>query len=515
MSAPITGLQPGTAYTATLTASNASGIATSAGVAFTTTPASIPVQAHLAAPATADTGQDIPLDGSASSGAGLTYSWSTDAPGAEHVSGSHPTLSVRFDVPGSHQVTLTVTDAAGHSDTTTRTIAVSAPTLYATVLDPLIPTAGRPEHIKVRAADANGRLSPLPAGTLVTLGGDSAVRSRGSVVSGILLPGRDVSSNGNLTTTFHSAGTHQLTVSVQRPDGSSTTDYVQLPVAPHSGRFPGKIDPPVCFNVVTDPAEVDQRTEFQDCTPHIIQWSETPGPNLPQLNKPGLIYLGDPAPSEVGNPYQTGLRGAPAALGQGALLGYSQLYQAHGVFTTQAHAANGGGGLKQTLLDDVTWDFGDGGTLAEVAGQTPTHTFHRAGFYTVTLRVRFCNAQSSGEAAAEKQALLDDIGNRSQVSAQFENQDCGAAKSSSQQVQVVAPRDGPVDVQGMQVAGLPRYVPGSRPGHVCRRQRGLRLASLIARLRCPDRRGPDRQSAVARRRDLDQPPDRLHRPEAG
>ena len=128
------------------------------------------------------------------------------------------------------------------------------------------------------------------------------------------------------------------------------------------------------------------------------------------------------------------------------------------MFTTQAHAANGGGGLKQTLLDDVTWDFGDGGTLAEVAGQTPTHTFHRAGFYTVTLRVRFCNAQSSGEAAAEKQALLDDIGNRSQVSAQFENQDCGAAKSSSQQVQVVAPRDGPVDVQGMQVAGLPQYL---------------------------------------------------------
>ena len=194
VSAPIAGLQPGTAYTAILTASNASGSTTSAAVAFTTTPASIPVQAHLAAPATADTGQDIPLDGSASSGAGLTYSWSTDAPGAEHVSGSHPTLSVRFDVPGSHQVTLTVTDAAGHSDTTTRTVAVSAPTLYATVLDPLIPTAGRPEHIKVRAADANGRLSPLPAGTLVTLGGDSAVRSRGSVISGILLPGRDVSS---------------------------------------------------------------------------------------------------------------------------------------------------------------------------------------------------------------------------------------------------------------------------------------------------------------------------------
>jgi PKD repeat protein len=88
----------------------------------------LPTASFEASPNPASVGQNVALDGSASSspdGTIAKYEWDLDGDGSyETVTGSTASASTSFSTPGSHTVGLRVTDGDGQQATTTRTVTI-------------------------------------------------------------------------------------------------------------------------------------------------------------------------------------------------------------------------------------------------------------------------------------------------------------------------------------------------------------------------------------------------------
>jgi PKD repeat protein len=89
------------------------------------------------APATAETGEPVPFDGDRTTdpdGQPMTYSWAIDG---QVLDVENPWLSVSFAHPGTHVVTLTVTDAGGATATASHTIVLTGVDRLPSSLKPL------------------------------------------------------------------------------------------------------------------------------------------------------------------------------------------------------------------------------------------------------------------------------------------------------------------------------------------------------------------------------------------
>ena len=164
---------------------------------------------------TDDSGAEaITLDGTGSSdidGTVDSYSWSEN--GAEFVTGATPTVS--FAV-GTHNVTLTVTDNDGATDTDTVTIIVNEPANEAPVAD-----AG-PDQT-VTDSDNSGSES-------VTLDGTGSTDADGTVDSYSWSEDGTEIATGAQPPVNLSVGTHDITLTVTDNDGASDTDSVTIVV---------------------------------------------------------------------------------------------------------------------------------------------------------------------------------------------------------------------------------------------------------------------------------------------
>ena len=171
--------------------------------------------------------EQVTLDGSASSdpdGNIVSFVWTED--GQQIATGVNPkvTLSV-----GTHNITLTVTDNGGLTDTDTVTIIVSSP-----ANQPPLADAGQDQT--VTDSDTNGSEE-------VTLDGSGSSDPDGSIVSFIWREGGAQIATGIKPTVTLSTGTHTITLTVTDNGGLTDTDTVTITVNNVDQNRPPVLDP--------------------------------------------------------------------------------------------------------------------------------------------------------------------------------------------------------------------------------------------------------------------------------
>jgi len=168
-----------------------------------------PWAAFTATPSSLLAGQSAKFDASASSDseAAITnYAWDLDGSGTFATkTGTTPTLTHAFTVPGTYNVILKITDSAGRQDVTTRTVTVANP------------------------VNASLTSSPDPAaiGQSVTFDASASSDQSGAItdyrwdLDGSGTYKTDTGSKPTLSTTFTAAGAHTVSVQVSDAAGDS------------------------------------------------------------------------------------------------------------------------------------------------------------------------------------------------------------------------------------------------------------------------------------------------------
>jgi PKD repeat protein len=169
-----------------------------------------PNQAPVASFTATPTDLKVAVDASASSdpeGGALTYAW-TFGPGA---TASGPTAEYTYPAAGTYTVSLTVTDPAGATGTTTRTVTVKAPV----DLPPVASFTATPADLAV-ALDASA--SSDPEGKALTY-------------SWNLGDGSPAATGKTLSYTYAAAGTYTVTLTVSDPAGQTDSFTRQVTVS--------------------------------------------------------------------------------------------------------------------------------------------------------------------------------------------------------------------------------------------------------------------------------------------
>jgi len=186
--------------------------------------------------------EEVTLDGSGSSdpdGNIVSFVWTEGA--TQIATGVNPkvTLSV-----GTHNITLTVTDNGGLTDTDTVTIIVSSPANQA-------PLANAGPDQTVIDSDRNGSEE-------VTLDGSASSDPDGNIVSFIWREGATQIATGVNPTVTLSVGTHNITLTVTDNGGLTDTDTIDIKVLKKDKKF-GKL-PGGCYNNVINPSKGEKAT---------------------------------------------------------------------------------------------------------------------------------------------------------------------------------------------------------------------------------------------------------------
>ena len=157
-----------------------------------------PVAAFTADPTTADTGEAVTFDAAPSTGTISSYEWAFGD--GETVTTSDPTTTHSYDSAGSYDVTLTVSGQAG-SNTTTESVTVEQQPLSASFdVDPASPDTG--ETVTFDAGNTTGTVDSY----------EWAFGDGGSAST----------PDSSTAHTYDSAGTYDVTLTVQGPEGSDT-----------------------------------------------------------------------------------------------------------------------------------------------------------------------------------------------------------------------------------------------------------------------------------------------------
>mgnify|MGYP000259455493 CR=1 FL=1 len=225
---------PGT-HEVTLTVTDSGGNTDTDTVAVEVISSASPKAKATASPSTVQVGEDVTLTGTNSTdpdGSITKYEW--DVTGEGSIDATNETITRAFKDPGSHEVTLTVTDSSGNTDTVTVTVKV----------------------VSSSSLVANATVSPMSAevGERVILTGSNSTDPDGSITKyewDVTGEGSIDATNETITRVFKDPGTHEVTLTVTDEDGNTDTDIVIVEVA--SGQ------PAATINVSPSPVEVGER----------------------------------------------------------------------------------------------------------------------------------------------------------------------------------------------------------------------------------------------------------------
>jgi len=325
-------------YQVTLTVTDQNGLSSSATTQIDVpapAPASkLPPIAAIAGPATADAGVTVTFDGTPSqSGSPIAnYQWDF----GDGVTGSGSTVSYAYAQAGNYQVTLTVTDQTGMSNSATQQIDVTVPPPAPGLPVPQPDEIAPPQPVPAQPPTAviNGPAQTQVGETVVLDGGFSNGSS--PIVSYEWGTGDGAGGNGmGVSYAYGAPGVYQITLTVTDQNGLSNSATQQIEVVdaaaqPQPKPQPQPTQPPA------PPAEPQPRPETRPA----------PRPAVP----PTAVIAG---PDQVPAQAPVGFSGQSSQQGSSQIVSYE-------------------------------WGFGDGDTAT---GPDVSHAYAAQGTYQVTLTV--------------------------------------------------------------------------------------------------------------------------------
>jgi PKD repeat protein len=310
-------------------------------------------------------GQPVSFDGSASSdpnGTISSYSWSFGDGG----SATGATPSHTYAEPGRYTVTLTVTDEAGRTGSVSHALTVAdAPPTASFSVDSASPMPGQPLSF-------DGSSSSDPDGTIASYSwsfGDGssasgATPSHTYAKAGAYTVKLTVTDNAGLS----ASAEHTVTVA-DAPPAASFTVITSSPTAAAPVSFDGSTssDPNGTISSYSW-SFGDGATASGATTSHIYTKAGTYNVKLTVTDNAGLSASAEREVKVVeASPLASFVVSTP-----GLIAGQPVSFD--------GSASSDPGGT----ITGYSWDFGDG---ARASGATPTHTYAKAGSYTVTLTV--------------------------------------------------------------------------------------------------------------------------------
>lgn len=170
----------------------------------------LPTVSVSADPQNPEIGEEVQFTADASDPDGSieSYEWSVDGTAV----GNGSSLGQVFETSGDHQVSVTVTDSDGGTDTASTTVSVGVandPPTVSLSAQPQNPDVGAETEITANASDPDGTIESYQW----TVNGDGA------------------GSGSNLRTTFDSSGDHEVTVTVTDDQGATDSASLVLQVS--------------------------------------------------------------------------------------------------------------------------------------------------------------------------------------------------------------------------------------------------------------------------------------------
>ena len=363
---------PGT-YQVSLTVTDDDGASDTATVSVTIDPPNVaPAARATASPTRAEVNTSISFDGSTSTdsdGSIVSYAWDFDGDGAA----TGATTNHSFATPGTYQVSLTVTDDDGASDTATVTVTIDPPNVAPTAVATASPTTAE-------------------VGTNISFDGSGSTDLDGSIVSyGWSFDDGGTATGETVSHSFAAAGTHSATLTVTDNKGASDAATVSVTVT-----APPNVTPTAVASANPTTAEAGTNISFDgsastDSDGSIVShtWSFDDG--------------GTATGATVSHSFSA-VGGHSATLtvtdndGATDTATVSVTINAANVAPTAVASASpttaevgtnisfdgSGSSDPDGSIVSYAWDFGDGATGT---GATATHSFGAAGTYQVALTV--------------------------------------------------------------------------------------------------------------------------------
>jgi PKD repeat protein len=365
-------------YTVTLTLVDDRGNLTSTSEQITI--GEDPAAAFTTSPSQVHASDTISFNAQRASGSGLTYEWDfgDGTPTATGVAQSH-----QYATDGTYLVRLTVTDGNGHVDTATSTIAVT-PTAAFQITEPA-PETGEPVGF-------DGSASNDPGGSISSYAwqfGD------GAYASGVK-PSHTYQSPGTYTVTLtvtDSAGEQATTTQSVTAAAGPVAAFTLAPGSPAPGAtvtFNGTPSTPgAASSGITSYAWTlgDGATATGVTPSHAYSAPGVYTVTLTVTDSRGVT-------SAVSEPVTVVAPAAPAVTPppDEAPTAAIALQTSRPVTGRSVVLSGGGSSDPDGSIRSYTWHFGDG---ASASGATASHTYARAGTYTVSLTVTDSSGQSA------------------------------------------------------------------------------------------------------------------------
>jgi len=307
-----------------------------------------------------------------------TWEWDFDNDGTVDASGATPTHT--YTVDSTYDVTLTVTDNEDAANSHSTVAAIFA------VNEPPVADAGGPYTGTASVdVDFNGSLSRDLDGNIAQYDWDYG-------------DGTPIETNAGPTPS-HSyaaagAGTYDVILTVTDDDGGTDVDITtaaidqvnQTPVAEAGGPYTGTVNVAVTFDSTGSSDADGNITQYDwnygDGSPMAINVGPTPSHpyTAAGLYRVVVVVTDDGAASDAnGDLVYIGAGNQPPVADTG------------GPYTGAVNVAvnfNGSGSTDDGSIVLWEWDFDGDGTVDDISGPTPSHTYTAAGLYRVNLRVR-------------------------------------------------------------------------------------------------------------------------------
>ncbi len=396
-------------YQVTLTVTDQSGLSgnTTAQVVVTDPPApNQPPQAVIVGPTTFDAGQPVTFDGSSSTPAGAIVNYQWDF--GDGTTANGPTVNYTYGMPGSYNVTLTVTDGSGQSSTATSPVTVNPG--QATILPVPLPPPGPEIKPAPPAANISGPTQAAVGETVIFDGGFSS--SSSPIVSYEWGMGDGATGSGmGVSYAYGAPGVYIVTLKVTDQNGLSSTADHQIEIV-----APGQPQPQPQPTVEPQPQPQPQPTVEPQPQPQ-----PQPQPPAPEPQPQPQPQPQPPAPEPPPAAPPTAIISGPGRMPAPA----QAQAQAPVTFSGQSSVPG------SSPIVSFEWGFGDGGTAS---GPDVTYTYTAQGTYQVTLTVTDQNGLSNTTSATifvgPSQAEIEA---QQQAEAQRQAEEAAAAAAAQQQ----------------------------------------------------------------------------------